>query len=85
MISTVTGKQQVSIPASIARRAGLLRGAKLEWHLTGDPDILRVRVLSDPATRAADLQGRGRAIRGRTGSAVARLVKERTDDARASE
>lgn len=57
MQSTVTGKNQVTIPASIARALGIRTGAKLDWEITKDPELLHVRVIPDPARLARELCG----------------------------
>ena len=80
MITTITGKNQVTIPAELARREGLRPGTRLEWRATERPHILEVRVLPDAASLAASLRGRGNRARRHPGSAVDRLVRERQDE-----
>ena len=65
MITTITGKNQVTIPAELARREGLRPGTRLEWRATERPHILEVRVLR---------------ARRHPGSPVDRLVRERQDE-----
>ncbi len=77
MITKVTGKNQVTVPAEIAAKAGLKPGSRLEWRLTGRRGVLEVRVLPDQASLAETLRGRGRKYLKRGGSAVDRLVAER--------
>jgi hypothetical protein len=77
MITRLTGKNQVTVPAEIARKEGMRAGTRLDWRLTDRPHVLEVRVLPDPATLAAELRGRGKARRRMAGSAVKRLIEER--------
>ena len=82
MITTVTGKNQVTVPAEIVRKEGLRPGTRLEWRSTEREHVLEVRVLPDPASIAAYLRGRGNANRRLSGSPVDRLVRERKNEAR---
>lgn len=78
MITRVTGKNQVTVPAEIAGKAGLKPGSRLEWRLTDRKDILEVRVLPDRASVAQALRGRGKKSMKRHGSPVDRLIAERS-------
>jgi len=60
MITTVTGKNQITIPAKIASSHGIRVGTRLLWEATEQPDVLRVRVLPDLATLATSMLGAGR-------------------------
>lgn len=80
MITTVTGKNQVTIPAEIARREGLKPGSRLEWRFTDRPQVLEVVILPGTSSVAASLRGRGNRHRKLAGSPVDRLVGEREQD-----
>jgi hypothetical protein len=82
--SRITGKNQVTIPAELVRREGMVRGTRLEWQSTDREHVLEVRVLPDPAALAASLQGRGRGLQVKPGSVVQSLIEERVleDEAR---
>jgi AbrB family looped-hinge helix DNA binding protein len=60
MITTVTGKNQITIPAKIASTHKIKAGTRLEWEPTDEPGVLKVRVLPDRATLAVDMLGAGR-------------------------
>jgi AbrB family looped-hinge helix DNA binding protein len=64
MITTVTGKHQVTIPAKLASALGIVPGSRLEWQAGGKPAEVRVRVLPDRRTIANTLLGAGRRYRG---------------------
>ena len=51
MITTVTGKNQVTVPAEIVGKVGLKPGMRLVWRMTDREGVLEVRVLPDTATR----------------------------------
>jgi bifunctional DNA-binding transcriptional regulator/antitoxin component of YhaV-PrlF toxin-antitoxin module len=80
MITTITGKNQVTVPAEIARKEGMRPGTRLEWRATDRAHVLEVRVLPDPASLALYLRGRGNRTRRHSGSAVDRLIRERKDE-----
>ena len=77
MITTVTGKNQVTVPAAIAAAEAIEPGTRLQWSATEREHVLEVRVLPTVAAVAAGLRGRGLQHRKRTGSAVDALVQER--------
>ena len=89
MITTVTGKNQVTVPAAIAAKTGIRAGARLDWELTDDTGVLRVRVLPDPAQIAAGLEGSGKRFLAGGKSPIDALIhcreseeKERQEDNR---
>jgi bifunctional DNA-binding transcriptional regulator/antitoxin component of YhaV-PrlF toxin-antitoxin module len=77
VITRITGKNQVTVPAEIVRKARLSHGTRLEWRLTDREDVLEVRVLPDQSSLAHALRGRGRKSLRKRGSAVDRLIAER--------
>ena len=77
MITTVTRKNQVSLPAALTAQAGILPGARLEWSL--DPSgELRARQLPSRQQSVKSLRGRGRHLLAKGQSPVAELIAERT-------
>ena len=60
MITTVTGKNQISIPAALAHQLGLKPGSRIDWRMAAEPDQMVCRVLPHPADVAAGLRGAGR-------------------------
>ena len=77
MITTVTGKNQVTVPAAIAVAEAIEPGTRLEWSATGREHVIEIRVLPSVAAVAAGLRGRGLRYRQGSGSAVESLVRER--------
>ena len=77
MITTVTGKNQVTVPAKLAAAEGIEPGTRFAWSFTEREHVLEVRVLKSVAEVAAELRGRGALYRNRTGSAVDALLRER--------
>lgn len=76
MITRITGKNQVTVPASIVAQAKLGPGTRLDWEVA-EEGVLIVHVLPDQATLASRLRGSGKKHRKQGGSAVANLIEER--------
>ncbi|MGO9310805.1 MAG: AbrB/MazE/SpoVT family DNA-binding domain-containing protein [Spirochaetia bacterium] len=83
MITRITGKNQVTVPAEIVAKAGLKAGTRLDWRTTNQEGVLEVHVLPDHVTLAAGLRGRGNGFRRLDGSAVDRLQREREQEEKA--
>ena len=80
MITTVTGKNLVSVPVKIARSLGIEPGTRLEWEATDDPSVMSVRIHPTRAALARQLQGvLAPHVRSRT-DLIADLDKERANE-----
>jgi bifunctional DNA-binding transcriptional regulator/antitoxin component of YhaV-PrlF toxin-antitoxin module len=80
VITRVTGKNQVTVPAEVVAKAGLKPGTRLEWRITRRADVIEVRVLPDQASLAQALRGAGQRSQRKRGSPVDRLIAERSQD-----
>jgi len=79
MITTVTKKNMVTIPASVGREFGIRPGYRLDWQpLEGKEEIL-VKVIPDRAKLAERLLGQGKRFSPKR-DGVAELIKERETD-----
>src|SRR5947208_1707227 len=77
MITTVTQKNMVTIPAEVGRKLGIKPGWRLDWQPVEGRDEILVRVIPDRGERARRLLGAGRRFSPER-DAVAELVAERT-------
>ncbi len=77
MITTVTQKNMVTIPAEVARLYGIKPGYKLDWQPTENSEEIVVRVIPDRAELARRLVGQGRRFSPER-DAVADLIAERS-------
>lgn len=75
MITTVTGKHQITIPAKLASAMGIVPGSRLEWQPTHQPSVIRVRVLPDRKAIANGLLGAGRSYLGEKPKSAASSVR----------
>jgi bifunctional DNA-binding transcriptional regulator/antitoxin component of YhaV-PrlF toxin-antitoxin module len=60
MITTVTQKNMISIPAAVWRKYGIRPGYKLDWQPVEGTDRITVRVIPDRGALAARLMGSGK-------------------------
>ena len=76
MITTITQKNMVTIPAELTRQLGIVPGYRLDWRVGPGGDELQARVIPTRALLARRLLGAGRR-HAPTRDAVAELVAER--------
>lgn len=86
MTTTVTGRNQITIPAALVERLELKPGTRIEWLPGEEPGEFVCRVMPDPAVLAATLRGAGRPYLKR-GSAhpIDVLIAERDEEERQRE
>jgi len=76
MITTVTQKNMITIPAEIGRRLGIKPGYRLDWQPVEGKEEILVRVIPDRGELARRLLGAGRKFAPER-DAVAELIQER--------
>ena len=76
MITTVTRKNMITIPAEVGRRFGIKPGYRLDWQPVEGKDEILVRIIPDRGELARRLLGAGRRYSPER-DAVAELVAER--------
>ena len=59
MITTVTGKNQITIPAKLARKLGIQPGQRIDWSV-GEEGVLTARLLPSQSELARQAAGMGR-------------------------
>ena len=81
MTTTLTGKNQITIPAAFAAQYRLKPGTRIEWIAGTAPDEFHCRVVPDPATVARDLYGAGRRyLRPGAKNPITELIEQRVQD-----
>ncbi len=85
MITRITGKNQVTVPARIVAMEGMEPGTRLEWIPTDRDHVIEVRVLPNIAGVASTLRGRGARYAKQAGGAVDRLMGDRRREDREAE
>jgi AbrB family looped-hinge helix DNA binding protein len=79
MITTITGKNQITLPAEIVKALGLAPGTQLEWSI-GPDNTLIAKPRPTRAQRAAMLMGTGRKYLRPGADPVRELVVEREQE-----
>lgn len=59
MITTVTGKNQITIPAKLARQLNIQPGQRIDWSIEED-GVLTARLLPSRSELAHEVAGMGR-------------------------
>lgn len=60
MITTLTGHNQITIPAKLVQRFSLKPGTRIEWSESRAPDEIICRILPDARSLAEGLRGGGK-------------------------
>ena len=79
MVTTLTGKNQVTVPAKIAQELNLYPGVMLDWFI-GPDRTLRAKRKASREELSTSLAGRGRKFLNSGKDPVAELISERTAD-----
>jgi AbrB family looped-hinge helix DNA binding protein len=78
MTTTLTGKNQVTVPAEIARQFGLEPGSRLDWSAGKAPGTIVVKVQMSKRQMIERIREIGRGIKNR--NLVEELIKEREEE-----
>ena len=76
MITTVTGKNQITIPAKLANQLGIQPGTRIEWSI-GEGEVLIARLLPPRAKLARQAAGMGRKWLPEGVDPISDLIEER--------
>ena len=79
MIIIVTGKNQVTIPAELARELNIKAGTQLDWS-KGEDGTLRAKPLPSRGELARRLAGIGRQWLGPGDDPIADLIRDRVSE-----
>ena len=79
MITTVTGKNQITIPAKIVRMLDIRPGVRLDWGIDEDNE-LTVRLLPQRGQLARQAAGMGANWLSADADPIADLIRERVQD-----
>lgn len=81
MITRVTGKNQLTIPAELARELHIGVGSEVEWSRGAESDTLCLRVRPAPAQLLQQVREMGSRYNAKANTALAELERLRDDDA----
>lgn len=80
MKTTITGKNQVTIPSKLAKHLGLRAGFQLEWASGNSANEIVARTIPDKKARLSDARKLGRTVQKSGARMIADLAKERNND-----
>ena len=80
MITTVTGKNQVTIPAKLAREMKISPGTELDWARGQSPNTIRIRVKPSRADNVWQIRELGAPYRAKAKEMLADLQRMRDED-----
>ena len=78
MITTVTGKNQITIPAKLARQLDIQPGQRIDWSI-GEDGVLTARLLPSRGEVARQAAGMGRQWLEPGADPIADLIDERVN------
>lgn len=79
MITTVTGKNQITIPAKLARQLNIEPGTRIDWSI-GEDGTLIAHPLPRRSALAQKTAGMGRAWLPENADPVGDLIRERAQE-----
>ena len=80
MITKVTGKNQVTIPASLARELHITPGTELDWSKDSDEGVILVHVKPSPDAILRKVRELGTPYRAKARQALDDLQRMRGED-----
>lgn len=80
MVTTVTGKNQITIPATLARELKITTGTRLEWSKGEGTDIVHLRIKPSADSRVRELRDLGTPYRAKAKKLHADLRQMREED-----
>ncbi len=82
MTTTLTGKNQITVPAEIAKKLGLGPGARFEWALGDQPNKISITIKPTRKQILARIRELGRKIKRPGVDEVAEFITWREEDDR---
>lgn len=82
MTTTLTGKNQVTVPAEIAQRLGLQAGAQFDWAVGDQPNRIVITIKPTRKQLLARVRTIGRASKKEGQDPIGDLIREREEDDR---
>ena len=80
MTTTLTGKNQITVPAEITRRLGLVAGARFEWALGDQPNRITITVKPTRQQMLERIRELGRQWKKPGQDPIGDLIRERVRD-----
>ena len=85
MTTTLTGKNQITVPAEITQKLGLKTGAQFDWAVGDQPDKIIITIKPTRKQLLERVRAIGRKFKKPGQDPIADLVRERQEDDRLRE
>jgi bifunctional DNA-binding transcriptional regulator/antitoxin component of YhaV-PrlF toxin-antitoxin module len=85
MTTTLTGKNQITVPAGITRKLGLRSGAQFDWAVSDQPNKIIITIRPTRKQLLERVRAIGRKYNKRGQNPIADLIREREEDDRLRE
>jgi bifunctional DNA-binding transcriptional regulator/antitoxin component of YhaV-PrlF toxin-antitoxin module len=82
MTTTLTGKNQITVPAEITQKLGLTAGAQFDWAVGDQPNKITITIQPSRKQLLERVRELGRNYRKPGPNSIADLVREREEDDR---
>lgn len=80
MTTTLTGKNQVTVPAAIAQKLGLTPGAQLDWVVGDKPNKIVITIKPSRKQLLEEVRAIGRKWKKPGRDSIGDLIRERVQD-----
>jgi bifunctional DNA-binding transcriptional regulator/antitoxin component of YhaV-PrlF toxin-antitoxin module len=85
MTTTLTGKNQITVPAGITRKLGLRTGAQFDWAVSDQPNKIIITIRPTRKQLLERVRAIGRRYNKGGQNPIADLIRERKEDDRMRE
>ena len=85
MTTTLTGKNQITVPAEITQKLGLAAGAQFDWAVGDQPNKITITIKPTRKQMLERVRAIGRKFKKPGQDPIADLIREREEDDRLRE
>lgn len=80
MTTTLTGKNQITVPAQITRKLGLTPGARFDWAVSHQPNKIIITIKPTRKQLLGEVRAIGRKFKQPGHDPIGDLIRERVQD-----
>ena len=80
MTTTLTGKNQITVPAQITRKLGLTPGARFDWAVSNQPNKIIITIQPTRKQLLEEVRAIGRKFKKPGPDPIGKLIRERVQD-----
>jgi len=82
MTTTLTGKNQITVPAQITRKLGLTPGARFDWAVSNQPNKIIITIQPTRKQLLEEVRAIGRKFKKPSHDPIGELIRARVQDDR---